>query len=157
MDVHAQIALWFIATIFPFCLNSLVNRNPDAIGLSGMIVVGWCFERICWVIWSPPEAMTLYPVMDVVLGLTTLAAWGTRPAWWKLALTAAFLFQCCLHVAFWGAYPLGGASVARYEAVLNCSYAVELCLVASSGLGHVARMALDRMFTRSWHSHHAGR
>lgn len=156
MDAQQQIATWFVATIAPFCLNAIFKRDPDAIGLAGMIIVGWCFERVCWVVWTPPEAMQLYPLMDLAFGLTTLTAWGTRPVWWKMALAAVFLFQCCVHTAFWFAYPTDAPFVIRYVAVLNYSYALELILAASSGLGH-ALAVLGRALLphRSDLRHHA--
>ena len=135
MAPEQQIALWFVATILPFCINGFWGRRPDALGLSGMLIIGWCFQRVCWVIWTPPEAMQFYPVMDVAFGMTALLAWVTERAWWKLALAGTFLFQCCLHAAFWLAYPTVWANVIRYEAVLNISYAVELSLVAAPGVG----------------------
>lgn len=134
MNADQQIALWFFATILPFCLNSLFGQRPDAVGISGMLVVGWGFERLCWVIWTPPAAMQLYAPMDLAFGLTCLIAWLSRPAWWKILLVADFIVQLCLHTVFWR--DPSPAAFSPYVRVNNLCYLLELCIAASPGVGN---------------------
>lgn len=149
MTYDQQLALWMLAVILPFCINGFFNRHPDAIGLSAMLVVGWGFERVCWVIWTPPEAMQFYPVIDAAFGLAALTAWMSQPRPWKFLLAMLFIFQCALHASFWISPDSG--NVYRYLVLNNITFALELCVAASPGVGS-ALAGLGRI----WGTHHSG-
>lgn len=144
MPVEQQVALWFIATVLPFCINGLSGQRPDALGISGMLIVGWAFERVCWAVWSPPEAVQLYAPIDLAFGVTCLVAWWSRRAWWKLLLAADFIVQCCLYVVYWN--EPSQAHFHPYVLINNVLFALELCLAAFPGIGHaMAILARYRM------------
>lgn len=155
MDAQLQTALWMVAVLAPFALNSFFGRRPDAVGLSGMLVIGWGLQRVCWALWTPPEALQFYPVMDAAFGLTTFYAWLTVRRRWKLALTALFIFQCALHSAFWMGWP-ATSSLLRYIELNNIAFALELCIVASPGVIDVARHFVFRLPVRPQLRGHAG-
>lgn len=155
MSPEQQLAAWALAVIAPFCLNAFFNRHPDAVGLSAMMIVGWGFQRVCWTIWTPPEAMQFYPIMDAAFGLTALGAWSTQKSVWKLVLSLLFVIQCSLHASFW--LSPATASLLRYIAINNILFALELSVVASPGVGSaLAILARHRGARSAWLRPHAG-
>lgn len=156
MTPDQQIALWAMATILPFGINGMFTKNPDAIGIGGMLVIGWCMERVCWTIWTPPEATQLYCLMDLAFGVTVLLSWlgDRRP--WKLILVALFIFQCALAAAFWGAYPTDTGFFRRYIELNNTAYALELAVTALPGVGCVAGLVGHWLFDPAHAGRHAG-
>lgn len=154
MSVGIQIMLWGIAVSIPVIVNLLAKRS-DALGLSAMLLLTWVFGRITGALYSPPESMALYPVVDAACGVTAFIAWRTHRAPWKLALVGLFVLQCCTHLAFWVAYPTDNASLWRYIAINNLWFSLELVCVAGGGVWDVARGALSHLLGRSRSSRHA--
>lgn len=147
MTPEQQVAVWFLATLLPFCVNGFFGQRPDAVGASAMMIIGWGFQRVCWAIWSPPEALQLYPLIDLAFGMTMLGAWGSEKRAWKLILGVLFLVQCALHASFWF-HPVAG-SLLRYLGLNNMLYALELCVAASPGVGSALAVLLG-----DWGGHH---
>ncbi len=132
MAPELQIAAWGAATLAPFLLNSATHRSADSVGLAAMIILTWVAGRVFWALWSPPEAMQLYPAVDALAGSAAFTAWLTRKATWKLLLTGLFLIQLMLHVAFWASWP-SEDSLPRYLWANNLCYALQLVVVAWPG------------------------
>lgn len=154
MDIGIQLMLWGIAVSIPVIVNLLLKRS-DALGLSAMLLLTWVFGRISGALYSPPESMALYPVVDAACGITAFVAWKTKKAPWKLALTGLFIVQCCTHLAFWVAYPTDNASLWRYIAINNLWFGLGLVCVAGGGVWDVARGAFSRLFSYARPSGHA--
>jgi len=154
MTAELQIALWGAATCGPVLLNTATKRSADALGLSSMILLTWVMGRVLNALYTPPESMSLYPVIDMLAGATVFSAWATRPRWWKLALVALFTAQCALHAAFWLAWPSPG-SLVRYLWVNNSLFALQLICVGAPGGGQLARDTLAWMSRSPWARHHA--
>lgn len=155
MTAQAQIALWGFATVFPFVLNVRAKQGPDAVGLAGMLVVIWCIGRVLWALWSPPECLSLYPVLDSIAAVIAFTAWMSQPQGWKIILCALFVAQDCLHLAFWAAWPQA-SNLHAYLALNNTLFIGQLMCAASPGVGHVARSALRALLDRGGYLHHAG-
>lgn len=150
MSYEVQILMWGAAAIIPVLLN-LHTKRTDALGLSVMMLLTWVLGRITGALYSPPESMALYPIVDMACGIICFAAWATQRAWWKLALTGLFGLQCLLHAAFWLAWvadPTDKATLYRYVLANNLVFASELIIVAGGAVGDVARSSshwvLDR-------------
>lgn len=154
MSAELQILLWGIATVSPLFLNLATKREADAIGLSAMLLAGWCFGRLLGVMFTPPESMTLYPVMDFAFGVVTLAAWRSQRAWWKLGIVGLLLAQCAGHLAFWIAWPADG-SLYRYVLANNVLFALELLSVSVPGGLHVADHLVGSLSSRFGNLRHA--
>jgi hypothetical protein len=138
MPAYEQIMLWGAAVGFPVILNLAMRQSPDALGLSGMLVIIWAFGRAMWVVWSPPECLALNPLIDSIAGATVFSAWVTRPRFWKFALGALFVAQVCLHLDFWLSWPQN-ASLYRYILLNNTLFAGQLACVLWPGGSSVAR------------------
>lgn len=150
MTSELQLALWGVATVTPLAINIATKRGPDALGLSCMIVLIWTLGRVFGALYSPPESMSWYPLIDMLAGLTALTAWQSRKAWWKLALAYLYVGQCAAHLSFWAAWPADG-SLLRYLWVNNTLYACQLICVAYPGVRHVvASMVVPRVLARAW-------
>lgn len=155
MSTELQIFLWGIATVFPLALNLATKRGPDALGLSCMLVLIWSLGRVFGALYTPPESMQWYPVIDLCAGLTALSAWMTRKAWWKLALAYLYVGQLAAHTAFWAAWPSDG-SLIRYLWVNNSLCALQIACLAYPGARHaLALLAESRLLTRYWRGGHA--
>lgn len=154
MTYSAQIIGWGVAACAPLLIN-LALKKTDAVGLSVMLLMGWCFGRITGALYAPPDSMTLYPIVDAACGITAFAAWSTKKAPWKLALVGLFIVQCCGHLAFWVTYPTDNASLWRYIALNNLWFALQLLCVAGGGVWDVARGASADMFDRTRGRSHA--
>lgn len=143
MSADLQIALWGVAVLLPFMINVAFGRSPDGLGLSGMLIFGWALQRVSWALWSPPEAMQLYPIMDALFASVCFGAWATSLRGWKLLLGGLLVVQCGLHVDFW-ANP-ATTRLLPYIRANNILFAVQLLVAASPGVGHgIAILA------RSW-------
>jgi len=142
MKPEFQIAAWGAATIAPLLLNALTRQKADAIGIAAMLVMIWSIGRVLSALWTPPESMAIYPLIDTLAGMTVFYAWmaGDR-APWKLVLTGLYVGQCATAFSFWMAWP-AEASLLRYLWVNNTLYALQLLTVASPGGVHVASRLL---------------
>ena len=154
MPVSQQIMLWTLAVIAPVILNLSIRRGSDALGLSAMLLLAWCLGRITGALYSPPESMALYPIVDALSGAIAFVAWRTRPAWWKLALVGLFVTQSTLHAAFWLAWPQG-ASLYHYVLVNNVLFIGELITVSVPGGAYVLGRTLGYLSDRARGVHHA--
>lgn len=155
MTAELQIVLWGAAAALPVVLNLTTERAADAKGLSMMILLIWVMGRVFGALYTPPESMQWYPVVDSLAGITCFVAWRARPAPWKLGLVGCFLFQCALHAAFWLAWPTPG-SLLRYVVANNIIFACELCLVGGPGVAHGARLVGRMLSGRARARRHAG-
>lgn len=141
MSYEIQLLLWGVAVCLPVMLN-IMTKRVDAVGLSAMLLLTWCFGRITAALYSPPESMTFYPLVDAACGVTAFAAWVTRRAWWKLALTGLFGLQLALHASYWVSWvidPTDKAALYTYVLANNLVFASELLLVGGGALVDVAR------------------
>lgn len=154
MSAELQIALWGVAVCTPVLLNIATKRSADALGLSGMILLMWVMGRVLGAVYTPPESMSFYPVMDAMAGATAFYAWSSDRRAWKLGLVILFTAQCALHVAFWLAWPSPG-SLLRYLWVNNSLFALQLICVGSPGVRDVARRLVGWLSRRPWARHHA--
>lgn len=152
MTPQQQVLAWGLATATPLIINAATRRGPDAKGLSVMLLWIWVACRVCGALYTPPESVQWYPLMDVMAGAVCLAAWRTERALWKLVLVGLFVLQLAGHTAFWihvlrvgwpGAKDDGGFY--RYVAINNTLCALELLTASSPGVWHVARRFGDRL------------
>lgn len=154
MTAELQTTLWGVAVMIPVVLNIATKRDADALGISAMILLIWTISRVFWALYTPPESMAWYPVIDSLAAGTCLTAWVTIRRWWKLALVVLFTTQCVLHAAFWLTWP-EYQSLLRYVVANNILFALELLCVAAPGGSHVARDLVSRMPDRLGRFHHA--
>lgn len=138
MSTNAQIAGWGVAVLLPFMLNMKTKQSPDAVGLAGMLVLIWSFDRVLWALVGPPQSMALNPLLDSCAAIIAFSAWMSRPKWWKLGLVGLFVAQDCLHLAFWVGWPQYSKLIS-YIALNNLLFLGQLICVASPGGSHVAR------------------
>lgn len=162
MSALVQVALWGLASAVPVVLAYLTHKMA-ALGLATMLLLGWCLGRVLGALYTLPESVGLYPLIDAAFGLLAFASWRQERAPWKLVLVSLFVFQCAGHAAFWLAYP-GGLStgksaeiVYRYLASNNVLYGLELLTVAwAGGVGDLARRVFSSLPRGAGPRHHAG-
>lgn len=147
--MEAQVAAWGAAVTVPLILNVFTRQGSDALGFSAILVFIWVLGRVFAAVWTVPDSMAMYPLIDMLAGMTAFRAWQTQPERWKLVLTALYVGQCASHVAFWQAWPLPG-SLLRYLWVLNSLFALQLICVAWPGGSRVAHLLF------AWVSHRPG-
>jgi hypothetical protein len=153
MSPAIQVLLWGIATALAVLVNFRRQGDPDALGLAVMILLIWIMGRVTGALWSPPQSMASYPVIDFIAGCVAATAWSTRPAPWKIVLAGLFLLQCLGHAAFWSArfFHGPGVDLLTYTAANNCIFAVQLAVVGWQGVhdGILAGSAGPRMRRRA--------
>lgn len=157
MTPELQVSLWGFAAAAPVLLNIFTRRSSDALGLSGMILLIWVMGRVLWALYTPPDSMALYPVIDAMAGATAFGAWATRRQAWKIALTWLFVLQCALHAAFWVAYPTvqSGGILLRYLQLNNAIFACQLICVGAPGGVQLSRDVSGWLSRRAWFRDHA--
>lgn len=144
---------FLVATLAPLLLNHLTRQKADAVGLAGMLVLVWLFERTLRIWYSPPEALQPYAAVDFICGLVALRSWwkGGRE-WWKMALVSMFALQLCGHAAYWATYiqdPTDKYALRVYMIYLNLTYLVELMLVSVGGVRSAVAAAVARVSGRA--------
>lgn len=151
MPASLQIALWGAATAMVVLLNFRRKGDPDGLGLAVMILLIWIMGRVTGTLWSPPESMASYPVIDFLAGCTAANAYRTRPAAWKLLLAGLFLLQCLGHAAYWSARFFHGPNVdlLTYTSVNNAIFAVQLAVVGRQGVGNGVLAGSSRAWMRA--------
>lgn len=139
MSAGAQIALWGAFAFAPVLIAYRYHRLA-ALGLSTMLMLGWCSARVSAALLGPMEALHLYPMLDALFGALAFLCWRQRREWWKMALVCMFVVQCALHAAFWLAYPqdglppeVAGPILYRYTVANNVLFACELLCVSWAG------------------------
>lgn len=148
MSPELQTTLWGFAAVAPLMLNMITRRGPDARGLSAMIVLIWAWGRLMHAIYTVPECMALYPLVDSIAGATAFTAFMTKKRGWKLLLTAFYLLQVMLALAFWMAWPHPG-SLYTYILWNNWAFAGQLLCVAWPGGLSVAHRFKSRLSHRA--------
>lgn len=144
MTAQAQIILWGIATAFPFVLNNLTKRSADAVGVSAILLMGWCMQRVLWAFYGPPECTHQYPLIDAVIGTAVFACWWSSRQAWKLAIVGILALQCTTHLA----YILAAGATVSFEKYIfsnNVLYALQLLLACSPGIGYVVGVLVHHL------------
>lgn len=155
MAPGVQVMLWGAAVIATVALNYRHKGDPDAFGLSVMLLMIWVMGRIMWAILAPPQSQAMYPLFDFLGGATAFLAFQTRIAWWKLALSLFFLAQLCLHSLFWASKALQlPVTINQYEytAINNAIFAMQLSVVGWRGV----RDGVLASRIRAWVRHRPG-
>lgn len=155
MTQEAQIAVWGALSALPLILNASANRSADAVGVSALVFLGWCLERVLWASYGPPGCTHLYPLLDAVLGTAIFASWWTDRHMWKLGIVALLLAQCVAQLAYIIAEPAPG-SFLRYLTANNALYSLELIFAGTPGGKHVVGSALHRLHPLARPSAHMG-
>lgn len=162
MPAILQVALWGAASLLPVVMAYLTHKLA-ALGLSTMLLLGWCFGRVLGALYSTPESMALYPLIDATFGALAFLSWRQGREAWKLVLVGLFVTQCAAHAAFWLAYEQTATRAAAfailysYVSTNNVLYALELLTVAwAGGVRDLARRLLDGLPGRAGPHHHAG-
>ena len=93
MNESAQILSWALGVSIVVGVNLFNRKDPDALGLSMMLLIMWVISNVLAAFYAPPDSMRLYPFMDLAGGLTAYVAYKTRKAWWKLGLAYLLLIQ----------------------------------------------------------------
>src|SRR5690242_18042805 len=99
-------AVYGIATGLVVLLSIYANRerydrHVDLVGCALMLFAFWCISNVLWALYGSPDAMRLYPAMDLIGTAVCCALTVRRPAYWKACLALLFLTQCALHALFW--------------------------------------------------------
>lgn len=136
MSAAGQILIWGAAVCAVVGVNAFDRRNPDALGVSLMILMMWCAQIVLQSLYTPPASMQLDSIMDLVAGLVVLAAWWTRRSAWKLATAVLFLVMILNHAAFWLS-PRGDEAFLSYLKLRNTLFALQLLCVAGPGVRYV--------------------
>lgn len=134
-------------------VNAFDRRNPDALGVSLMILMMWCAQIVLQSLYTPPASMQLDSIMDLVAGLVVLAAWWTRRSFWKLATAVLFLVMILNHAAFWLS-PKGEVELLTYLKLRNSLFALQLLCVAGPGVRYVGNSVAGALST--WLRRHIG-
>lgn len=146
MSASLQIALWGAAACAPVVLAYAMHKLP-AMGLATMLLLGWCMGRVFGMIYTPPESMAFYPVIDLLFAGLAFWSWRQERAAWKLVLVGLFGGQLAAHSAFWLAYTTdaqSGQLLYRYVFTNNVLFALELLTVSwAGGIGELAGRARD--------------
>jgi len=151
MSESMQILVWGAAVAAVVGVN-LYNRSddPDAAGLSMMLLILWVLSNLLEGLYQPPDSMKIYPLMDLAAGLTAYLAWRTRKVAWKLGLAYLFVIQLAAHFSFWApafvaelrGFPPVTGDFSTYKIVLNVVFILQLILVGGVGVSHVASRIL---------------
>lgn len=130
-----------LATLAVVVLAFLARKTePDALGLAAMLLLSWSATNLADALWEAPASRGFNTVIDLTIGLMTVAAYATKPKVWKLALAFLFGVQMIAHVIYqgWAAQILAvRLTTYEYVWVLNTTFAIQLVVVAWPGLRDV--------------------
>ncbi len=157
MSQEAQIAGWGLAIIAVVNLSLSNRKDPDALGLSLVILTIWVTSRVLSFVFAPPEHLQFAAVMDLMAAAAALGAWTTRRAAWKLALASLYGVQIAAAASFWLAQPTGNGFY-LYILTLNVTFCLQLMCVGWPGVRH-AWVASGAGSFVSWlirRAHHLG-
>lgn len=125
-------------------------RYADAMGVSSLLCLSYGLSNILVEIYGFPEAILAFPIIDAALTFMVWRAWKRHPRHWKMGVVALLVAQLATHAAAIGAWKfhgLGFPGLYNYILIINVTFAAQLAVVSSAGLGH----ALVRI------SHHLSR
>lgn len=150
--------MWAFAVLALVAVNTQA-RDPDAKGLSLAMVFIWAISTVLVCLYTPPESMRLFPVMDLLGGLTALLGYRRRPALWKRVAAHLFFIQCLVHVAFWAhqvrddwvKHPTDLDTVGVYVALLNVTTGLLIACLAFPGVHDVGSRVLSSVRRASRH------
>lgn len=148
-----------IVCLIVFALVSWAHKNDkpnhaDAVGAAALLCLSYGISNLSVALYGWPDAVLLYPALDLALAVMVWRAWVRRHRWWKLSLMTFLICQMVFHVAMIWTWKTGGltdAGLYGYALGINLLFLGELLSVAVPGgiygLGR-ARSAVSR-----WRTH----
>lgn len=123
------------------------RRDPDALGLSLMLLIAWALTNVADGLWLAPDSKAFNAVTDLTIGLMAVGAYVHQPARWKFTLAAMFGVQLIADTIYQGwilAWPdQVHLSTLQYIWLLNSTFALQLACVGWPGARDVVRNLSD--------------
>lgn len=119
------------------------KRHPDTLGIAVMLLFAWALTNVQDALWEPPVSKAFNSVTDLTIGMLALTAFALRRQTWMLAIALLFGVQSVVHVIYQGAFGSPWVTTYNYVALLNTTFAIQLAVVASPGMGDVVRSISD--------------
>lgn len=145
MMVAFGIACLFVYAINAWAAADAKPRHADAAGVASMLCLSYGMTNSIASLYGFPEAVLAFPILDAIFAFMVWRACKRHVRKWKIALLALVVFQLALHMLCIAAWKLGtmtSAGAYNYVVMLNVSFAAQLVVVGSAGLGHaVARLS----------------
>lgn len=145
MMVAFGIACLFVYAINAWAAADAKPRHADAAGVASLLCLSYGMTNALVTLYGFPEAVLAFPALDAVLAFMVWRACKRHKRRWKVGLLALLVFQLALHMLCVAAWKLGTMTqggIYNYVVMLNVSFAAQLAVVGSAGLGHaVARIS----------------
>lgn len=145
MMVAFGIACLFVYAINAWAAADAKPRHADAAGVASLLCLSYGMTNALVTLYGFPEAVLAFPALDAVLAFMVWRACKRHTRLWKVGLLSLLVFQLAIHmvcVAAWKLGTLTHGGLYNYSLMLNVSFAAQLAVVGSAGLGHaVARIS----------------
>lgn len=115
------------------------KRYADAAGVSSLLCLSYGLSNILVELYGFPEAILAFPIVDAVMTFMVWRAWVRNRRVWKVGIITLLTAQLVLHAAAIGVWKFGGlgfAGLYNYVVLVNVTFAAQLAVVSSAGLGH---------------------
>ena len=122
------------------------GRFASAAGVSLMLLFSWWASNSLIALYGVPDGVRASPIIDLI-GLSVMAAcWAMRPKVWKAVVGLCFAACLCAHWAF--LMQPTTLAFARYSAILDVIFAVQLVTAALPGGGYVLDRVISHLLDR---------
>lgn len=155
-----------IACLAVYALNTWAAydakpRYADASGVAMLLCVSYGLTNLLVAFYGLPEAVSAFPVMDLVFTYMVWRAWRRNRRVWKLGVMSLLVAQLAMHAAFiflWKTSDINGGNLYTYILLLNVAFTGQLIFVGSAGLHHVLARAVRHLSgDRVWSSYEGSR
>lgn len=146
MMIAFGVACLFVYAINAWAAADAKPRYADAAGVASLLCMSYGMSNVLVELYGFPDAILSFPVMDAILTFMVWRAWKRNNRRWKAALMGVFVAQLAIHfigIFVWKVGALTHAGLYNYAVLINVTFAAQLAVVGSAGVGH----AMGRAFS----------
>jgi len=145
MMIAFGVACMLVYAINAWAAADAKPRYADAAGVASLLCMSYGMSNVLVEVYGYPDAILALPVMDAILTFMVWRAWKRNHRPWKMALMGTFVAQLAIHfvgIFAWKIGTMSGAGLYNYVVLINVTFAAQLAVVGSAGVGH----AMGRAF-----------
>lgn len=148
MMIAFGVACMLVYAINAWAAADAKPRYADAAGVASLLCMSYGMSNILVELYGFPDAILSFPIMDAILTFMVWRAWKRNQRAWKMALMAIFVTQLAIHFVGIFAWKIGtmtGAGLYNYAVLINVTFAAQLAVVGSAGIGHALGRAFNHL------------
>lgn len=148
MMIAFGVACMLVYAINAWAAADAKPRYADAAGVASLLCMSYGMSNVLVELYGFPDAILSFPIMDAILTFMVWRAWKRNQRTWKMALMGIFVAQLTIHflgIFAWKIGTMTSAGLYNYAVLINVTFAAQLAVVGSAGIGHALGRAFNHL------------